>query len=67
MTAQQYCNHIRGRVYTLNPEEGPAWIQVWQRTEGPQAREEDWVYAFTHCPLCGEKLPDPPEDDLLVT
>jgi hypothetical protein len=61
---QDTCDHINGLKWILNPEEGQAYITVYNRaSEGfPESINMDWCHSFKHCPLCGA-LNKFPEDD----
>lgn len=48
------CDHIVGRAFTLNPEEGAAWITpLVPASKKHDFPEGDWIYRFPYCPLCG--------------
>lgn len=60
------CTHIVGRAWQLNPEEGAAWINRYVEGTGPFPDPNDWNYAFTHCPVCGEALVPPEGVDVIT-
>lgn len=60
------CTHIVGRAWQLNPEEGAAWINRYVDGTGPFPDPNDWNYAFTHCPVCGEALVPPEGVDVIT-
>ena len=50
------CNHITGRAWFLNEEEGQAYIICYVRANGKQPEEDDWLDHFKFCPNCGSLI-----------
>ena len=52
---QAKCNHILGKAFELNPEEGPAWLHVYQKADKYEKDFSDWIIYYPHCPSCGAR------------
>ncbi len=50
------CDHILGRGFKLNDEEGSAYLHIYIReSTNADFALDDWTVAYQFCPCCGER------------